>query len=128
VGDHRKLAESASQNIKALQMLVYPKQKELRNHVEATVHSDESVTVIAGSLCRYKTGNKDRKELERGALMKRGILRVSADPKYLEFSQDYKFETPSAAADIVNGGNASGREYWIDKKTGKSLAELRPAK
>jgi len=57
----------------------------------------------------------------RATLLENGVLKESGD--HLIFTQDYAFNSPSAAAAIVQGRNANGRTDWKDK-SGKTLKEI----
>ena len=46
-------------------------------------------------------------------LVKRGVLSPTPDGKLNEFSEDYAFSSPSAAAAIVAGRPANGRIDWV---------------
>jgi hypothetical protein len=48
------------------------------------------------------------------------------DHENLEFSQDYEFSSPSAAAGVIRGGNANGLPEWR-LPDGKKLKELKAA-
>lgn len=53
-------------------------------------------------------------------LVERGILRPLPNGHLNEFTQDYAFSSPSAAAAVVAGRSANGRTHWIvegEKKT-----------
>jgi hypothetical protein len=50
-------------------------------------------------------------------LVRTGILVPTADGRHREFTRDYAFSSPSAAAAIVAGRSANGRTHWIDEKS-----------
>lgn len=55
-------------------------------------------------------------------LQQKGFLKPTADDKHLEFSRDYAFSSPSAAATVVTGRSANGRIHWTDERTGQTYA------
>ncbi len=57
----------------------------------------------------------------RDALVKRGVL-VRNQDRYV-FSQDYTFDSPSGAAQVIQGRTANGRIDWKDEQ-GTTLKEL----
>jgi hypothetical protein len=60
----------------------------------------------------------------RATLVENGVLKRSGE-KYM-FSQDYEFSSPSIAAAVVKGGEATGPGDWKNED-GKSLKDLREA-
>lgn len=50
-------------------------------------------------------------------LVRTGILVPTADGRHREFTRDYAFSSPSAAAAIVAERSANGRPHWIDEKS-----------
>ncbi|AXA36748.1 MAG: GIY-YIG nuclease family protein [Candidatus Hydrogenedentota bacterium] len=60
----------------------------------------------------------------RNSLLKQGILKDEGS--HLVFTQDYPFESPSAAAAVVLGRSANGLTEWKDPK-GRMLKEIRQA-
>jgi len=60
----------------------------------------------------------------RADLLKSGVL-VSEGDKF-RFTQDYTFNSPSMASDVVLGRSSNGRVDWKDA-TGKTLKELQEA-
>jgi hypothetical protein len=57
----------------------------------------------------------------RREIIEKGIL-VSGE-NCLVFTQDYHFDSPSAAAGVVTGKNGSGREKWINGE-GRTLKQV----
>ena len=55
-------------------------------------------------------------------LVTRGVLQPTADGRLNEFTQDYVFSSPSAAAAVVVGRAANGRSHWIDQ-SGRSYGD-----
>lgn len=50
-------------------------------------------------------------------LVRIGVLVPTGDGRHREFSRDYAFSSPSAAAAIVAGRAANGRTHWIEENT-----------
>jgi hypothetical protein len=50
-------------------------------------------------------------------LVRVGVLVPTADNRHREFSRNYAFSSPSAAAAIVAGRAANGRIHWIEENT-----------
>lgn len=74
-------------------------------------------------------GSKARAEwvgTERGyqglfkQLVAEGVLVVDGD--HMQFSDDYAFSSPSAAAAVVSGRSANGRTSWLVEGTGQTYA------
>jgi hypothetical protein len=53
--------------------------------------------------------------------MERGIL--VADTDTVKLSQDYTFDSPSAAAGVLLGRNVNGRTEWKDEE-GRTLKQI----
>lgn len=56
-------------------------------------------------------------------LRESGVLRPTPDGQLNEFTEDYAFRSPSAAAAVVAGRNANGRLHWTIEGTNTSYAE-----
>ena len=69
----------------------------------------------------YATQTKNWTYLLRQKLLSSGLLIKQADR--LKFTQDCEFKSPSAAAAIVRGGNASGPREWRTED-GTTLGDL----
>lgn len=81
---------------------------------------------IDGEFVVFK-GSKARREWEgvEGSytklfndLVRTGVLRPTSDGQHNEFTQDYAFASPSAAAAVVAGRAANGRIHWQVAQTG----------
>lgn len=85
------------------------------------LNEDNSLTVFAGSEVRYKTKpNASRLQELREELLEQEIIEYSGG-RYV-FSQDYTFNSPSAATDFLLGGSNNGWNYWkVD--TGQTINE-----
>ena len=59
----------------------------------------------------------------RDQLIQEGKLVDSGNPEYFMFAEDVAFSSPSAAASIVNAGNANGRMMWKVADTGQTYQE-----
>lgn len=79
--------------------------------------------VFKGSKARLtEVPSIQRQTLEqRRDLHERAVLVEAGD--HLVFTQDYRFTSPSAAASVLVGGPANGRENWKDR-AGTTLKEL----
>ena len=85
---------------------------------------DGEVVVHAGSLAdaqpdfapSHYSGLRDR-------LIEDGILVPSEDHRFLRFSSDTVFNSPSAAAAVIYGRNANGRTSWLVEGTDKTLRD-----
>mgnify|MGYP002713278089 CR=1 FL=1 len=68
--------------------------------------------------------NVKRKRDLTDKLVREGILAPhSSNGRLWVFTQDYEFSSASAAGDVVNDGNLSAPQHWINTTTGKSLKE-----
>ncbi len=61
-------------------------------------------------------------------LVKAGVLASSADGKLREFSRDYAFSSPSAAAAVVAGRTANGRTHWRVEGTEQTYGDWQDQK
>ncbi len=62
--------------------------------------------------------------LVRDHLEKEGVLAKHAkNPDLYVFVKNHSFNSPTAAGDIINGANLSGRSPWFHKTTKQSLKE-----
>jgi hypothetical protein len=83
--------------------------------------------VLAGSVAKRKEVPSADEGLKRrrAALLADGTLVPSEDDKSLVFTRDVAFDSPSGAARVVYGGNASGPHLWKHSKTGQRYREWR---
>jgi hypothetical protein len=81
--------------------------------------------VRAGSLARTKEVDSIGQWTHalRKTLRESGVLVPVEDGKLLRFTQEYAFDSPSAAAAVVAGSNVNGRLLWRVKGTGVSYKE-----
>lgn len=88
--------------------------------------SDEFV-VLAGSLAKRQEVPSCGEGLKRrrAQLIADGILQPAEDVKFLRFSADTAFDSPSGAAGVVYGGNVSGNRYWKHSTTGQTYGDWR---
>jgi hypothetical protein len=89
------------------------------------VRSASSYIVLGGSTALAKERPSAERWCKgiRDRLISAGILQSTVDPNLLKFSKDTAFDSPSTAASVVNGGNASGPSVWkLDN--GQSLKEV----
>ena len=91
--------------------------------------SDEFV-VLAGSLAkRQEVGScSEGLKRRRAQLIADGILLPTDDAKFLRFSADTGFDSPSGAASVVYGGNVSGNRYWKHAAIDQTYGEWRKRK
>lgn len=83
------------------------------------LHEDQKVTIYAGSIVRYLTSPNGSylKDLREDLLEKEIIM---CENGIYKFTQEYTFNSPSAAADFIIGGSNNGWDYWKDIK-GQSI-------
>ena len=68
--------------------------------------------------------NVKRKNWLTDELVQKGILAPDPrNPRLWVFQQDYEFSSASAAGDVINDGNLSAPQYWMNTSTGNSLKE-----
>jgi len=80
-------------------------------YASAFADTDDSFIVKKGSICFEKKRKNDTFKELRNKLIDEGILKSLENKKYI-FSKNYKFSSPSAAASVIMGGNASGPFSW----------------
>jgi uncharacterized protein DUF4357 len=70
-------------------------------------------TIKAGSTARKQDTPSLQKTYRnlRSRLRENGVLREASDNSF-EFSQDYSFSSPTAAAQVVSGTPVNGRTAW----------------
>ncbi len=83
--------------------------------------------VFAGSKARVKEADSLKKHVVssvnlRKQLETNGVFKKAKDGQYFEFTRDYIFHSPSAAADAIRGASTNGWTAWKDKN-GKTLDE-----
>ena len=95
--------------------------------VKATCYEDtKGFIVLKGSEAVLKETNSLNKYISasRKDLVEKGVLAL-IDSKYI-FTQDYAFNSPSNASDLILGGSTNGRTCWKNCK-GIMLKELQEA-
>ena len=95
--------------------------------VKATCYEDaKGFIVLKGSEAVLKETNSLNKYISasRKDLVEKGVLAL-IDSKYI-FTQDYAFNSPSNASDLILGGSTNGRTCWKNSK-GVTLKELQEA-
>ena len=95
--------------------------------VKATCYEDaKGFIVLKGSEAVLKETNSLNKYISasRKDLVEKGVLAL-IDSKYI-FTQDYAFNSPSNASDLILGGSTNGRTCWKNSK-GIMLKELQEA-
>ncbi len=88
--------------------------------------SDEFV-VLAGSRAKRQEVPSCGEGLKRrrAQLIADGVLVADGDGKFLRFTADTAFDSPSGAAGTVYGGHVSGNRYWKHATTGQSYGDWR---
>jgi hypothetical protein len=88
--------------------------------------SDEFV-VLAGSRAKRQEVPSCGEGLKRrrAQLIADGVLVPDGDGKFLRFTADTAFDSPSGAAGTVYGGNVSGNRYWKHATTGQAYGDWR---
>lgn len=83
--------------------------------------------VLAGSLAKRQEVPSCVEPLKRrrAEMITEGALETTPDGKFLRFSVDTAFDSPSGAARVVYGGNVSGPRYWKHASTGQTYGEWR---
>jgi len=85
--------------------------------VKATCYEDaKGFIVLKGSEAVLKETNSLNKYISasRKDLVEKGVLAL-IDSKYI-FTQDYAFNSPSNASDLILGGSTNGRTCWKNSK------------
>ncbi|QTA78902.1 DUF4357 [Desulfonema limicola] len=80
-------------------------------YASAFADNDDSFIVKKGSICFEKKRKNDNFFGLRTKLIDDGILKPLEENKYI-FSKNYKFNSPTTAASVIMGGNASGPFSW----------------
>jgi len=88
--------------------------------------SDEFV-VLSGSIAKAQEVPSCGEGLKRRRtqLLADGVLVPTEDTKFLRFSADTAFDSPSGAAGVIYGGNVSGNRYWRHVTTGETYGDWR---
>lgn len=83
--------------------------------------------VLAGSIAKRQEvpSCEDALKRRRAQLFADGILAQTDDDRFLVFTKDTAFDSPSGAARVVYGGNVSGPRYWRHATTGQRYGEWR---
>lgn len=83
----------------------------------------DDFVVLNGSKARVSEVDSAPAHLrvERAGLTARKVLVPAGE--HLEFTKDYRFESPSKAAGVLAGSNVNGLDYWKDEK-GRTLGEI----
>jgi hypothetical protein len=93
-------------------------------HAECVVRDGQFV-VRVGSTARVKEVQSlsDGYRAQRRTLREAGVLVPLNSSGLLRFTQDYAFDSPSAAAAVVSGTGLNGRKEWEVKGTGLSYKD-----
>ena len=83
--------------------------------------------VLAGSLAKRQEVPSCGEGLKRrrAQLVADGVLEATDDGKFLRFTADAAFDSPSGAAGIVYGGSVSGNRYWKHATTTQTYGDWR---
>lgn len=98
----------------------------LKEGVVATAQEiDGEFVVFAGSLARreWVGGESQHYRTLRLQLEDDGTLTPMDGGESFQFTRDYVFRSPSAAAAMVAGRNANGRMEWQDRQTGRTYGD-----
>lgn len=110
-----------------LELTMNPKSK---NFQATALEKDGEFVVLKGSTSPVEPGHSSTSHYDslREQLKEDGVLVTSeADATLLEFSKDFTFKSPSAAASVINGRNSNGRVEWTVNSTGQSLKDYQLA-
>ncbi len=80
----------------------------------AIVLTNGDFVVLSGSKARKEVSASMHKghRRQREELIDSGILKDSGDPKFLEFTQDVQFNSPTAAVAVIRTQVLNGRKEW----------------
>jgi hypothetical protein len=83
--------------------------------------------VLAGSLAKRQEVPSCAEPLKRrrAEMIAEGTLEITPDGKFLRFTADTAFDSPSGASRVVYGGNVSGPRYWKHVATGQTYGDWR---
>lgn len=83
--------------------------------------------VLAGSLAKRQEvpSCAEPLKLRRAEMIAERALEVTPDGKFLRFTADTAFDSPSGAARVVYGGNVSGPRYWKHASSGQTYGDWR---
>jgi Domain of unknown function (DUF4357) len=86
--------------------------------------------VLAGSLAKRQEVPSCGEGLKRrrAQLLADGVLTPSDDIRFLRFTADTAFDSPSGAAGVVYGGNVNGNRYWKHATTGQTYGDWRKSR
>lgn len=95
-------------------------------NAKAREAGDEFV-VMAGSLAKAQEVPSCDEGLKRrrAQLIADGVLVPTDDTRFLRFTRDVGFDSPSGAGRVVYGGNVSGPRYWKHATSGQSYSDWR---
>ena len=83
--------------------------------------------MLAGSLAKRQEvpSCADPLKRRRAEMIAEGALEITPDGKFLRFTADTAFDSPSCASRVVYGGNVSGPRYWKHAATGQTYGDWR---
>jgi hypothetical protein len=80
--------------------------------------------VLKGSTAMREGSPKVKRHRRlRDELVRSGVLALDSNGRLYRFSADHEFSSPTAAAQIIQDGNASGPSKWKDERSGLSLKD-----
>ncbi|OJU92430.1 MAG: endonuclease [Acinetobacter sp. 38-8] len=80
---------------------------------------DGDFVVIKGSKVQRLSNSTFNYTMLRNSLIERGVI----DPVDFIFTQDYSFNSPSAASGVIQGRSSNGRKEWKEKGTNQTYAQ-----
>ncbi|WP_106744440.1 GIY-YIG nuclease family protein [Yoonia maritima] len=80
-----------------------------------------------GSKARITVGKSSTDGVTRKRQQLLNAHTIIENDGWLEFVDNYSFQSPSGAADFINGYSTNGRISWKEVKTGKTFAEWEQA-
>jgi hypothetical protein len=97
--------------------------------VAKAVESKGEIIVLKGALAlKDPQYAMNQYAILRQTLINDGSLVDGINDKYLEFSRDVPFSSPSAAAAVIYGRNANGRTSWLIAGSRKTLKDFQVEK
>jgi hypothetical protein len=83
----------------------------------------EFIVMKGSTACRQDVKSWTSYRSLRDQLVQEGKLIDSGNPECFEFAEDVGFSSPSAAAAVVNAGNANGRRLWKVSNTSQTYQD-----
>ena len=120
--DRPKKYEEEAQSVSVLELVL---ELPRHNYRSEAVEKDGEFVVLKGSTAYANPPHATNSYSNlREQLIEQGVLvHSSKQSDLLEFTQDVVFNSPSAAASVINGRNSNGRTNWKLKKSGQTLKD-----